>query len=231
MQGDDAEVVGQTVKLIKEDAQRLGLTWQMKTAEVTGVDPATDMVLARYDGDSESIPMISVAGVFGAGQRVYVLEVPPSGNFIIGSDEPIFYPRLGLGRSIIYTMTPGAQSSATPFPVPNSPTATVVKAYDETIIEVHFAATYFGNGGDAGIAYYARDNVLGTLIQCAQSQPSNGTSGTRQQIAGYGANASGALPAGKYSFVAYWARLGGAGIPTVDGNDMLTMLVKEVPPP
>lgn len=70
-----------TVQAIKDNAQRLGLTWTVRPALVTS---SGTMPSAVFDGDSEPIPMTSMIGPLFPGQRVYVMIVPPSANYIVG---------------------------------------------------------------------------------------------------------------------------------------------------
>ena len=68
------------VQAIIENAQKLGLVWILRQATIVDDDP----ILATQDGDTEPIAHTSIIGSVAAGQRVYVLVVPPSGNYIIG---------------------------------------------------------------------------------------------------------------------------------------------------
>lgn len=72
------------VEETKDQADRLGLTWQIREATVTQV-VSSNSVLATYDGDTESKPMILIGPRVLAGDRVYVVFVPPQGNYVIGS--------------------------------------------------------------------------------------------------------------------------------------------------
>jgi hypothetical protein len=77
------ELISTGAKAIVDNAERLGLTWQIQLATVlNGVNPTA--VSATYDGDTEPIDMTSMIGGLSPGQRVYVIKVPPSGNFIVG---------------------------------------------------------------------------------------------------------------------------------------------------
>ncbi len=90
MQPDAAQVSApeSTIQTIKDNADRLGLTWNRKLATViSGLDPVA--VSATYDNDTQAIDMTSMIGPLPVGQRVYVDEVPPSGNFIVGAVTPI----------------------------------------------------------------------------------------------------------------------------------------------
>jgi hypothetical protein len=82
-----SEVVGVTAKAVVDNADRLGLTWSLRLATVTGKNG--EFVTARYDGDSAGIDMVSMIGPVAASSRVYVLKVPPSGNFIVGTTQPV----------------------------------------------------------------------------------------------------------------------------------------------
>ena len=64
-----------------QNADRLGLKWDLKPATVSQVEPVVTVV---YDGDTTPITAVSMIGNVSIDQRVYVIFVPPSGNFIIG---------------------------------------------------------------------------------------------------------------------------------------------------
>lgn len=74
------ELISTGAKAIVNNAKRLGLTWTLTLATVTNASP----VEAIVDGDSVPIGMVSMVGFLSLGQRVYVIQVPPSGNFIVG---------------------------------------------------------------------------------------------------------------------------------------------------
>jgi hypothetical protein len=68
-----------------ENADRLGLKWDLKPATVAKVDV---VITVLCDGDTVNIMATSMVGTVAAGNRVYVLFVPPSGNFIVGFIGP-----------------------------------------------------------------------------------------------------------------------------------------------
>lgn len=84
-QGQGApEVVDAGIQAMLENAKRLGLVWTLRLATVIrGSDVAA--ISAVYDGDTQTISMTSVIGPLAIGARVYVVMVPPSGNYIIGT--------------------------------------------------------------------------------------------------------------------------------------------------
>lgn len=73
------------------EARRLGLNWELTMGTV--VDGAALQVLC--DGDSETITVVSCIGDLITNTRVYVIQVPPSGNFVMGS-IPLIAPGRGL---------------------------------------------------------------------------------------------------------------------------------------
>jgi hypothetical protein len=72
------------VQTVKDNANRLGLTWQVTMATVVdGADPKN--VTATFDGDdAPTVGLISMIGAPGPGDRVYVVAIPPAGNYIMG---------------------------------------------------------------------------------------------------------------------------------------------------
>lgn len=68
------------VKAIQDNASRLGLTWDVTLATISTAEPLQGVL----DGDSTPIGLVSTCGPAIAKDRVYVLTVPPAGNFMIG---------------------------------------------------------------------------------------------------------------------------------------------------
>lgn len=68
-----------------ETAQRLGLTWQLRPATVVIATAGSSSVTVVYDGDTATISAVNLLGtLLLAGARVMGIQVPPSGNFILG---------------------------------------------------------------------------------------------------------------------------------------------------
>lgn len=80
------------VQAIKDNAQRLGLVWMMRLASVTVASP----IALRFDGDADDVDndIVNLTGEsLVAGDRVYVMSVPPAGNYIMArsvSDPNLF---------------------------------------------------------------------------------------------------------------------------------------------
>ena len=92
---DDPSVVAATaaVKAVTENADRLGLLWQLRPATVEQIDPINGITVT-IDGDKTPVTATSMIGNVYFGQRVYVLLVPPCGIFIAGFIGKPQYPLL-----------------------------------------------------------------------------------------------------------------------------------------
>lgn len=77
------DLVGVGVQALADNADRLGLTWQLRLGTLVerGASPTVHM-----DGDDDStvIGAVPMAGNPGIGQRVYVILAPPGGAFLVG---------------------------------------------------------------------------------------------------------------------------------------------------
>ena len=62
------------------NAGRLGLTWDLRPATVTESAP----LAVICDGDDTGIGATSMIGPVAIGDRIYVITVPPSGQFVVG---------------------------------------------------------------------------------------------------------------------------------------------------
>jgi hypothetical protein len=223
------EVMVATVRQLIEQSRSLGMTWTLRLATVITTNP----VRIVFDGDVETnlspaVPMISE---INAQQRVYVLIIPPAGNFICGSASILVVPsRLGNTIARTFTTVAGTTTSATPVAMAGPPTCSIVKAYGKNVTRFKFtwAGTFFGAGGDAGAAFYARDPSSGNIVQLAQMNAANGTNGVRQALAGITYSVAGQDDARTYSFEGYWARTGGVGTLTVAADDEWCLAVEEI---
>lgn len=71
------------VQALKDNAQRLGLTWELRLATVNALDPTT----VTFDGETEPLANSEITNIanqpIGIGSRVWVLLVPPAGVYVI----------------------------------------------------------------------------------------------------------------------------------------------------
>ena len=95
------------IQTVKDNARRLGLAWDVTMAQVSnigGADPTNVSVIFDSDSDSGAVTagVISMIGVLAPGERVYVMTVPPAGNYIIGAAavfRPVAYGRRSAAKS------------------------------------------------------------------------------------------------------------------------------------
>jgi hypothetical protein len=78
-----ADLFGVGVETLVRNAFRLGLTWRMRPGTVTEAT-SLEKVMVRLDGDTASILVTSMIGQLPLDERVYVITIPPGGNFAIG---------------------------------------------------------------------------------------------------------------------------------------------------
>lgn len=78
---ESADLISVGARAIVDSANRLGLTWRLRVGTVveTGANPTVVL-----DGDEQPIGVVPMSGNPAADSRVYVITVPPSGNFIVG---------------------------------------------------------------------------------------------------------------------------------------------------
>jgi hypothetical protein len=79
-----ADLFGIGAQTIVENALRLGLIWRMRMGTVTSVSTSGEAEV-RLDADDLSIPVVSMIGFVNEDDRVYVITVPPAGNFMVGA--------------------------------------------------------------------------------------------------------------------------------------------------
>lgn len=94
------EDVTALTQAILENAQRLGLKWNLIPGTVTAINAGSAQVMVLIDGDSVAIGAHSLIGTFDVGTRVMVLVVPPSGNYILG-----LYGNADVRRSLTFGET------------------------------------------------------------------------------------------------------------------------------
>lgn len=81
--GNDLTVLG-AVQETQANAAALGLQWGLRPATVSSAN-FNDDIQVVMDGDTQAIPAISLIGAVYADSRVWVLQIPPSGNYIVGA--------------------------------------------------------------------------------------------------------------------------------------------------
>lgn len=228
------ELFGIAAQSIVDNASRLGLIWTLQLATVSdgGSPPKID---AAYDGDPDNpITMTSMIGGCAAGARVYVIKVPPSGNFIVGYATP----NTGLGANgynNIETGNPnsGGTTSGTYADMPGPMTFTVRKYFTNSRLRLFMSGTWFDAAGSAGTSAAFGLEVSGGSVQTVDidmtmyhSVLPAGVVRLPIPAAERYADVTGS---GLLTITARWYRLTGAGNPSVvAGDDFLSMSAAEV---
>ena len=213
-------------KSIVDNATRLGLVWTIRQATVLdGSDPSN--VFATYDGDTIAIPMQSIVGSPEPNARVWAIEVPPAGNYIIGfvTTAPLRKNEECLDD---FSVSPGGTTtSATYVNVPGPQQITFIKASSLSDVKTSMAGTFFSTTTVAGAAFAA--NFVGpttATYDVAHVASTNASLNAHTSYSGFIKRSD--LPAGLYVVTAQWKRTGGTGTLNIDSNDMFDMCVEEV---
>lgn len=221
--------VAGTKELVERSAS-LGLTWTLQLATVTdGTDPSA--IVASFDGDPNQIRMTSMIGPLLAASRVWVLRIPPAGNFIVGivTTAPL---AVNCECTQVFGMSSGNTTSATFVSMPGPPTIAFTKASASTRLKLEVAGTFFSSGSSAGLAAGMDLGGPGSFDITAVSSP-NPSLSNHLGYAGYlildPVSIVGGLPAGIYTVTGVWRRNTGAGTLNTNADDVWTGCVTEVP--
>jgi hypothetical protein len=180
-----------TAQAIVENAQRLGLTWTLRLATVVDGSNA-GAIVATYDGDTIPIAMTSMIGTLSVGQRVYVIQVPPSGNFITG-----FATENQIGRVFVKRVVLSA--SATSITIDGIPPDILSLDVDWTLRSDEGPATFSGG-------FFILNNIIaaGYITRYWTLANASGSAGVHTQTFGstnttIGAYATGTATAGRFA--------------------------------
>ena len=201
-------LIGIGTQSMVDSAKALGLTWTLRDATVSSPGTVTNALII-YDGDTVPITCINLTGnELELGQRVSGLQVPPSGNFIIGVKDPTF-PASGINSvgfngtavgndstaSVTFVNMVGPSSVA--FNKLLTSTTVRISLHVDFVPSLASTSAEFGinlNGTDYRIAPY-RGNVPGANIRLH-------TSGVLY-VTG--------VPKGNYAILTRWRNSGGGG--------------------
>lgn len=221
-----ADVIADGAKALIDNANRLGLQWTLRPASVTNLNPLQVLV----DGNTSSIAATTMlAQQFSFNQRVFVLIIPPAGNYVVG---------------VITTPTPtgyavnafsGTFSTASPnFVNCSVPTLTFVKQYTSTPVMLFMSATAFCDTANVAEADFGLlmtpviSGVTGDFPICSIFiNPVNThctCSGVLNAVGG-----GGNIPAGTYTVIAR-VRQTNVGTPTLfmNSDDRFSFEAREI---
>lgn len=80
---DIADATASTVEEVKTNAANLNLVWALRPASIGDYSDGVANVI--MDGDTNTIVALSLIGDLGTGDRVHILQIPPSGSYIVGT--------------------------------------------------------------------------------------------------------------------------------------------------
>jgi hypothetical protein len=166
------------IKALQDNAERLGLTWGIRPAEITSTDP----VQALVDADTEPIGVIPMIGSLYVGQRVYIMRVPPSANYVVGlvvgDDTPP-----PIGTTVGWTAASG-DSAAIGGETSILGTG-LVNFLNGCAYEIDYEADVGGSvGGNFANFQIRRTSVAGTVVRANSGHPMS-------SVAGFGSTCKG----------------------------------------
>lgn len=207
------------LQAIKDNAERLGLVWQIRTGTVQSSDAA----LAVVTFDNDEAPTVGITNMTGTvlalGERVYVVSVPPAGQYVVGYMNAV---RLGCNCETAGSMSTGTTSSTVYVAQPGSPSVQLTKKFDDTQLKFSWAQTYYTTSAtDAEFAAVSGS----TQVFLGKHHTSNGALNSHTPISGMIRVAG--IPAGRRTWVGSWSTPTGGGTLKVDSGDFWTMCIEE----
>jgi len=151
------ELLSTAAKGIVDNANRLGLTWRLSVGTVTEASSA-NRFLVVLDGDEVEISVTSMMGAVTVGRRVYVISLPPSGNYAVG-----MVSGLSPGTRIATqtrTSTPAAFTAET---VTDTVTGDLIEGYTYKVAAWILARASVAN--DTDLLRIREDSISGTILR------------------------------------------------------------------
>lgn len=82
-------ITGVAIQELISQARSLGISWNLRLATVTSNSGVGGLAII-FDGDTVAISATNITGDFlASGDRVYVIMVPTTGNYVVGHAEAI----------------------------------------------------------------------------------------------------------------------------------------------
>jgi hypothetical protein len=168
-EGKAPDLISTGVQTLVDTSTRLGLTWQLRLATVTSsID--SDRMRARVDGDEAVVTVTSVIGAVSPGDRVYVVSIPPAGNYAIG------FAGVSPHRQIFNIQTSASTSVSTVYANLSNIAGTAFTAPGSGIVTIHYTAR-LGNtlatGGAAITPWIGVGSTVGAGTQVLAASDAN----------------------------------------------------------
>lgn len=171
------DLISAGIQEMLSQARNLGLTWTLRLATVQKATPLAII----FDGDTNLSNAVSMVGTLFLAQRVYVIIIPPSGNFVVGfATYPIVPGRL---IAAAYDSANSAVVGAEAVML-TAPTAT----YRPGITYRFEVAGSIFNGGGVGIYTLRRNDLAGTSFWSGFAMQNSASFGFPGEVFGYFAN-------------------------------------------
>lgn len=227
------ELATASVAALVDNAKRLGLVWDLRLATVLDV-AGSGIISGLLDGDVATIGLTPIFGTPVAGQRVWVMSVPPAGNYIIGFVGNYGVP-LNMAHSTynnVDTGDPasGTTTSATYVDMPGPMTFTMTKAYESTRVKLFMSGTWFESTGTAGTSAAFGISLSGGYgdVNMSAYRATIPAGIVRLPIIAAERIILN-VPAGSTTYTARWFRSTGAGtLGVAIGTDFLSMSAEEI---
>lgn len=213
-------LISTAVQEVVSQAKALGISWTIRLATVVQATAATTSVIMDGDTATLSVSNLSSTSLL-AGQRVYVLITPPSGNFIIGSSEPIL---LGNNCGTAGSMASGSTTSPNYVAQPGNPAVTLTKKFSNTSLRFSWAQTYYTTA-PVNALFGLITPASGHQVFLGKHNVANGATNSHTPVSGVTGAAG--IDAGTDTWIGAWAAAGGGGALTVDAGDFWTLCVEE----
>lgn len=147
------------VQELRDNADRLGLTWQLRYARVVdGSDPAAVQIVFDGDDTTTAVPAVSLIGLLRVGERVAVTSLPPAGQYIVGRPGVPIGPLISRVESASSSAAVGVGGAT----VLTIPSATYPNG---SVFRVRLGALWFGSVANQATIQIYVNSTGGTLLQ------------------------------------------------------------------
>ncbi len=216
----EAEEIGVGIEALVDTFRRMGLMWRLLPATVFADDTNTpSSTKITLDGDTDPTRAISMVGLVPQGARVFVMVVPPAGNYIVGrSGRASIVNENGVGAAGVSDST----SSAAYANLLGTSSFAFVKQDASSRLKVTMHAGAFISIAATRPMYGV---TLGATDYDVVSQTINPIN-THTNISGFSYLTG--VPAGAYTVQGRWRRAAGTGVIQRNTEDWLSISVKEL---
>lgn len=215
---DLSETVGATVQAMVAQAQALGISWNLRLATVVTI--SGQGVTIVFDGDTMVIAAVNMCGIpLTVGDRVYVVMIPTTGNYIVGLNRTIGYVARYSNFSASGTTVSGSFVN-----MPGSPSMSIRVDEGSSLLLTIMTSCYTDVAATSVQYGFSVNGSNYTAVHFNFNQ-----TGTHHQMGGQRIILSKFLrPGAAVTINGIWVRAGGGGTLAMDGNDWVSMTAQTV---